>query len=100
MTSRWAYEALAVEQFKNNRYMREFFSIEQEISNAAYLESFLVPTLESVMDETQQFIVSGREKAQVQLNIEMLDDQLVRLGREVSEGGSGRAIIPYHGVIQ
>jgi hypothetical protein len=45
MTSRWAYEALSVEQFKDNRYTREFFPIDQEIKNAAYMESFLLPTL-------------------------------------------------------
>ncbi len=76
MTSRWAYEALSVEQFKNNRYMREFFDIEQEISNNAYLESFLLPSLESSMDETLQYMALGKEKEQVKLNLQMLDRQL------------------------
>ena len=36
MTTRWAYEALAVEQFKNNEFEKIFFKDEQIISNADY----------------------------------------------------------------
>ncbi len=43
MTSRWAYEALAVEQFKNNPYEKLFFTYDQNISNTSYQASFLLP---------------------------------------------------------
>ncbi len=79
MTSRWAYEALTVEQFKKNRFMREFFDIEQEISNAAYLESFLLPTLESSMDKTLKLMKSGKDHEEVEVNLEMLSRQLTML---------------------
>jgi ABC-type multidrug transport system ATPase subunit len=36
MTSRWAYEALAVYQFKNNRFARNFFDEDRVKENAAY----------------------------------------------------------------
>jgi ABC transport system ATP-binding/permease protein len=36
MTSRWAYEAIAVQQFKGNKFTREFFEFDQESSNALY----------------------------------------------------------------
>jgi len=36
MPSRWAYEAVAVHQFKGNKFSREFFEIEQTRSNNAY----------------------------------------------------------------
>jgi len=38
MTSRWAYEAIAVEQFKGNRFTREFFALDQERENEQYQE--------------------------------------------------------------
>jgi len=38
MPSRWAYEAVAVHQFKGNRYTREFFEIDQARANASYEE--------------------------------------------------------------
>jgi ABC-type multidrug transport system ATPase subunit len=79
MTSRWAYEALAVEQFRNNRYMHEFFDMDREISNATYTESFLVPFLESGLDETLDLMGTGRKEAQVRMNLEMISGQIERL---------------------
>jgi ABC-type multidrug transport system ATPase subunit len=46
MTSRWAYEALIVEQFKNNEFEKQFFDFEQRMSEASFRSSFLVPKLQ------------------------------------------------------
>jgi ABC-type multidrug transport system ATPase subunit len=51
MTSRWSFEALAVEQFSNNRYEKEFFPLEKEISRHKYITAFVIPTLKSSLDE-------------------------------------------------
>ncbi len=45
MASRWAYEALAVNQFVNNTYQKELFELEMHESNVTYDMQFLVPTL-------------------------------------------------------
>lgn len=45
MVTRWSYEALAVNQFKNNRYQRHFFEEEKEMSQSAYYGSTLIPEL-------------------------------------------------------
>lgn len=50
MTSRWAYEALAVEQFKNNQYEREFFEYDREISHASYRYAYLIPRLNNKLN--------------------------------------------------
>ncbi len=47
MTTRWAYEALTVEQFKNNKFEEIFFEDEKIISNADYKTSFLIPSLQN-----------------------------------------------------
>jgi hypothetical protein len=36
MASRWAFEALVVNQFKNNKYEKNIYNIEKEIVNASY----------------------------------------------------------------
>ena len=46
MASRWAQEALAVKQFKNNPYEKHFFTIDQLESDAAYHLNALLPQLE------------------------------------------------------
>jgi hypothetical protein len=45
MPARWAYEALATEQFKNNRFERNFFRYDMEISQNTWYATFLVNEL-------------------------------------------------------
>ena len=83
MTSRWAYEALTVEQFKHNRYAREFFPIDQEIKNAAYVESFLLPTMESGIKETRKMMERGKDLEQVETNLRMLTRETGKLREQI-----------------
>jgi hypothetical protein len=45
MASRWAYEALAVYQFKNNSYEAPYYSLEKEEAQADFKTAFLVEEL-------------------------------------------------------
>jgi ABC-type multidrug transport system ATPase subunit len=45
MASRWAYEAMAVYQFKNNSYEQPFYSYEKLESQADYKSSFFIDKL-------------------------------------------------------
>jgi ABC-type multidrug transport system ATPase subunit len=47
MTTRWAFEAMAVEQFKKNKYERNFFSYDKEISNSDWYSLSLIKTLQN-----------------------------------------------------
>ena len=40
MASRWAYEALAVDQFKNNDYEAQFFDVDAKLKNSKYRKDF------------------------------------------------------------
>lgn len=51
MTSRWAYEALAVTQYMDNRYEKNFFDAEMLLSRAAFCASFLIPRLQVKLEE-------------------------------------------------
>ncbi len=46
MPARWSYEALAVEQFKNNKYEKVLFPYEMEISRNEWYFSYLINTLQ------------------------------------------------------
>ncbi len=50
MTSRWAYEALAVDQFKDNKFHRNFFAIEMIRSNTSYQMDVVSRLLNKVTD--------------------------------------------------
>ncbi len=48
MASRWAYEALAVAQFRYNDYEKYFFEVNREISVNSVHRSYLIPELQSI----------------------------------------------------
>lgn len=47
MVSRWAYEALAVNQFVDNPYYREIYPFDKERAEATYIANFFVSELEN-----------------------------------------------------
>lgn len=49
--SRWAFEALMVEQFRDNAYNRDFFPIEKEKFLAQYYESIHAPEVRSLIEQ-------------------------------------------------
>ncbi len=51
MTTRWAYEAICVEQFKNNTFEKPFFKYDMEISQSSWYASFLIPMLKVKVEE-------------------------------------------------
>ncbi len=52
MISRWAYEALAVDQYVHNPYERRFFDTEAERSQASYIVTSWLPEVESLSRAT------------------------------------------------
>lgn len=58
MTTRWAYEAINVEQFKSNRYEKPFFEYDMAISQNSWKASFLIPRLRV---KVQECIKAGRD---------------------------------------
>ncbi len=50
MTSRWAYEALMVTQFKHNDYEKYFFDVEKKISDATYYSTSYYDKLQGMVD--------------------------------------------------
>ncbi len=53
MGSRWAYEALAVAQFKENRYMKPLYNVYQKASDATYHLHFWLPLVEEQLQNIQ-----------------------------------------------
>lgn len=58
MTSRWAYEALSVEQFANNPFEKKFFPLDAIMSRATYKKDWWIPTMRERIDKCES-IFSG-----------------------------------------
>jgi len=82
MASRWAFEALAVDQFKNNRYAKVYFDVEQRASTANYLQAFLVPQLQIRMENIQQELIDNKDPESIQQDFKLLKNELRKLGEQ------------------
>jgi ABC-type multidrug transport system ATPase subunit len=51
MTSRWAYEAIAVTQYRDNPFEAYFFDSEQRMSDALYVKAYQIPEIVERLDE-------------------------------------------------
>jgi len=58
MVTRWAYEAISVEQFRSNKFEKPFFKYEMEKSQNDWYASFLLPTLKAKINEV---LVTGKK---------------------------------------
>jgi len=75
MASRWAYEALAVEQFKNNKYEKNLYSLDQEISNAGFQE-LLIQQLQQRITESEINIYKDTNQEQTIRNLNLLREHI------------------------
>ncbi len=62
MASRWAYEALVVNQFENNAYQKPRFELEKLQSNITYDLQFLIPALSNELEDAIEFQERQEEK--------------------------------------
>jgi ABC transport system ATP-binding/permease protein len=76
MISRWAYEALAVYQFKNNEYERYFYDYDREKSKAEYKKDYWLKSLENKVTYYQIHHTEQDKQEKIKLNFELLRNEL------------------------
>jgi ABC-type multidrug transport system ATPase subunit len=84
MVTRWAYEALCVEQFKSNSFEKPFFRYDMAISQDDWNASFLVPSLKVTVDEC---LAAGKDpayKESTEENFEKLNFHISDLASKTS----------------
>ncbi|MFO7827556.1 MAG: ATP-binding cassette domain-containing protein [Bacteroidales bacterium] len=81
MTTRWAYEALAVQQFKNNKFEKHFFDDEQVISNTDYKTSFLIPQLRNKLEFCMRRKDSGMDSVTLVKDLKIISNELINILR-------------------
>lgn len=86
MTSRWTFEALAVEQFRNNKYEKIFYPYDKEISRYAYITSYVIPTLKSELDECQRNTIKNENHKETEHYICILKNEISCLQKEAGFG--------------
>ncbi|HEX2968137.1 MAG TPA: ATP-binding cassette domain-containing protein [Bacteroidales bacterium] len=79
MATRWAYEALAVEQFRRNKFEKPFFRFDMEISQDDWYSAFLIPNLKVVADENLKAKNAGDNSEYTDNNFRKLEYHIEEL---------------------
>lgn len=84
MTSRWAYEALVVNQFKKNNFQANFYDIDLKMSNGNYMYNFYIPNLLTKIDLIEKNIYNKEIEAG-ENNIKTLRNGITKLIEHYNE---------------
>jgi ABC-type multidrug transport system ATPase subunit len=83
MLSRWAYEAIAVEQFSDNQFERHFFRVDEEISRSSYQAMFLLPELQSRIDRCLKIVKNGGDSLHLVNDLLLISNEFTILDKNV-----------------
>jgi len=84
MTTRWAYEALTVHQFKNNKFEKNFYEDEQIISTTDYKTSFLIPRLRNKLELCMRRKDSRMDSAAFVRDLKIVSNEMINMIRETN----------------
>ncbi len=76
MTARWAYEALAVYEFKNNEYEEDFYMYDKAMSKADYKKNYWIPTLQNKISFCRRNLDEQNKKEEVDSNFELIRNEI------------------------
>ncbi len=86
MTARWGYEALAVNQFMENKYMRQFYPYNKVMSNAEFKKNYWVKNLLNKLDFLEKNYTNPDFKEKSEYNLLVLRNEIGKeLNGEVSK---------------
>ncbi|MEM6298019.1 MAG: ABC transporter permease [Bacteroidota bacterium] len=79
--SRWAYEALMVEQAKGNEYQKIFYAEELKKSQANYQRSHWIPEIERIIDRVLEYRENANDslRKELQSDLDLLSAELQKL---------------------
>jgi|YNPMSStandDraft_1061717.scaffolds.fasta_scaffold00120_4 ABC-type multidrug transport system ATPase subunit len=78
ITARWAYEALAVYQFKENKYQKHFYSYDKITSYANFRKDFWLVSLKNKVIDIRTYINNPQKK-------QVVEDAILLLKNEIGE---------------
>ncbi|MCG8699044.1 MAG: ATP-binding cassette domain-containing protein [Bacteroidales bacterium] len=87
MASRWAYEALAVYQFKNNEYKKRLYEIELDESRVSYMMNYQLPEIQSIISETEYNIRNNVNRLETRKMLELLSYEMGKLEENLNLEG-------------
>lgn len=76
MVARWAYEALAVYQFTENKYEKIFYSDEKKMSIAEFKKNFWIRNLKNKAESLHNISLPAKPDEEITNNLEVLRNEI------------------------
>lgn len=76
MASKWAYEALAVHQFKSNNFQAPTFRFERDMSDAAFRKDYWIPEMTKRLIEVEDLIAIDADRSSLTYKVNLLRNEL------------------------
>jgi len=76
ITARWAYEALAVKQFKDNDFAANFYIYEKLMSKADYRKNYWLPVLKNKLNTSERYLSKPEKLKELSKNLLVLQNEL------------------------
>ncbi len=76
ITARWAYEGLAVYQYINNSYEKQFYEYDKAMSIADYKKNYLIKTLENKVSYCQRNYKNPVKQLKVKDELELIRNEI------------------------
>jgi len=74
--ARWAYEALAVYQYTENKYQKQFFKYDEAMSNSDYKRNYWLKTLNNKIDICEKYLNNHDKEAQVNKATQVIRNEI------------------------
>ncbi|MEQ9062755.1 MAG: ATP-binding cassette domain-containing protein [Vicingaceae bacterium] len=85
MASRWAFEALAVNQYKNNKFEKDFYPLDKELKNAEYKKNYWIRRLESKVSLLQNNLKDPEKLAELSADFDLIRRELLKELKETPQ---------------
>jgi hypothetical protein len=76
ITARWGYEALAVKQFKDNKYERQFYVYDKSISKAKFKRDFWYDAMRRDIDIIINELKKGNTSEELKYKLEIVNNEI------------------------
>lgn len=92
MTSRWAFEAVLVNQYINNKYTKEFYPFQKEMQIARFKKNYWISNLKIKVSNVENYIGKTDKSEQLKNDLLLLKNEI---SKELTHTGKG---IPFEDI--
>lgn len=84
IVARWAYEALAVHQFKNNKYQKPFYYFDEAMSISDYKRNYWLRTLQNKVSLCERNLDNPVRSSEVEAALNLIKNEVTHEAQSIS----------------